>query len=988
MNQAPQQLPPTHHPMSPQAAFVASLHNHPTISSVHHRMWRWIWLWLCLFAATALACSSESTKKTEGQPCRESSECNTFLECRNLVCAPILSEASTETSASENPNTETVSDEEPSPTPDSGSSESASEPEPQSSDPSEESAAEPEKDENTGDTVAESTEEMSVDASDAAESTAPENAPEQLPETPTIPTGMFLRCTVQNSCQSGLKCVDGFCVQSCYRFSDPLDCPSPSHYVCTDKEFCTLPCRNSAGRDDATLCPVGMRCEGGACLAGASTSQGTGKEGDNCQINGCDGTLGLVCLPQLSQCVKMCDPRVGTAKNPSCSAQEECVPESRFSLTPFSPLQGVCVPLSTKKQGESCDIFAQQCLTDLRCDTSDNAPVCRALCDVRKGTSLNATCNLREYCDGSGLTYPQGICKPLPSRSTTGTDVFGTTCTALSCDSEKLLFCDGVENVCVKGCRPKDGVTTNSLCSLNEICVEELSYFAGPVRSHWGGRCLPPAQRNLGETCDTLNQRCRANLFCHNQRCHRECDASLGKENNPGCPASPAHHCQQLSTGLGICQTLCDPEQSLVTHPSCGVGQYCNCLDGQCCVGGVCPDVVYCAYSAVFATGQKKAGETCSSQDPKNQCDGSRSLFCRLGICETSCDPRKGKANNPNCSSSQECIGGSGITEGSPWQGICVATGTRKAGESCDSLQRCQDPLVCIGGLCEQPCDPKQGVTSHPSCADKRYCRKTLGIPLGGVCLPLPSGRTGKRLLGERCTNNPAFTNKSCDETKEFTCDEGQWLCVNACQPKDGVTNNPKCGLTEECVEQIQSHRGGLCVPPASRKLGEWCDSTHWRCIAGLVCSAGQCQTPCDPAKGATANPDCTSPQHRCIRGSGFDQKSQGVCMTSCDPTQGITTNSACSRTQLCLVDPGKVTSGLCVPVRSPGTGPRLANDACRNDDPDLQCGPNLVCATFSFGTRCTPTCDRSQGRLACNSPGWACLASTQSSTGGYCSPP
>lgn len=951
-------------------------------SPLQARRLPWYWLVCCVLVWLSMGCSSDTTKKTEGQPCRETSECNTPLECRNLVCAPIPQESTaTETSDGEISPEESPASTESTEIPES--TEHSDVKAEETVDGSLQDNPDTALEQNPSEDVAEAPE----SSQDATDSVSAEETQEQVPEQgPTIPPGMFLRCTVQSTCQTGLQCVQGFCVQPCYRFSDPLDCPSPAHYLCTEKEFCTLRCRDNTGQDDSLLCPVGMRCEDGACIAGASTSQGTAKEGESCQTNGCDGTLGLVCLPQLSQCVKICDPRLTT--NPSCSAQEECVPESRFSLTAFSPLQGVCVPKPTKKQGESCDIFAQQCISPLRCDSSDNTPVCRMICDLRKGTSLNAVCTLREYCDGSGSKYPQGICKPLPEKSSTGTDVFGAPCTTASCDSEKFLFCDGVENVCVRGCRPKDGVTTNSLCSLNEVCVEEVAYHNGAVRSHWGGRCFPPAQRSLGESCDAVNQRCRTGLLCHNQRCHKECDTSQGQENNPGCPTTAPHHCLALTNGLGICQTLCDPEKSLTAGSACAVGQYCHCLDGQCCVAGKCPDVVYCTYSAALTTGTKKLGEGCSSSDPKNQCDGSRNLFCRLGRCETSCDPRKGKTNNLHCSTTQECIAGSGISEGSPLQGLCVDKGVRKSGESCDSTLRCQDPLVCVGGICEQPCDPKQGIVANATCADTHYCRKTLGISQGGVCVRLPSGRTGKRLTGERCTHDPSLASKSCEEAKGLTCDEGQSICVNACQPKDGVTNNPKCGLTEECVENIQSHRGGLCVPAASHRQGEWCNTTHQRCLTGLICSRGQCHTPCDPAKGETNNTDCPSSKHRCIRGVGFDQKTQGVCFVQCDPSQGVTTNAACTRTQLCQADAGKVTTGLCVPLQPAGTGTQKANDACRQEDPDLRCGPDLVCASFSFGSRCTPTCDRSQGRQACNNPGWACLASTSSSTGGYCSPP
>lgn len=948
------------------------------------RWFRALGLWFVLVGFTALGCSNP-TKKGVGESCQATSDCADNLICQNQKCA-----------AEGEGSTESTADSDNEPTPEDGEEPTQNGPEegPIQEDPTESTDTEASTSEGDADGGSDN-EGSNLDAGpgDSDEASSPEESgemgPETSPERPQPPTGMFLRCTVSNSCGSGLQCVDGFCAKPCFPYSDPLDCPAPAYYVCSSKNVCLLRCRDSAGEDNTLLCPAGMYCASGICSPGATSPQGAKVEGDSCKPGECDGTQGYVCLPGTGVCVKSCDPRRAISGNPLCKKDEECLVESRFSLAAFSPLQGVCALKPGRKLGESCDFFAQRCGSNLRCISGANGRLCRAVCDVRKGASLNPTCNKREYCEGQGLTYPQGVCLPLPARTPSGAKGIGNRCIPGECDRNQYLFCDVVENKCAKVCSPKDGITRNSLCPTTEVCVDERTYnTTGAVSSFLGGRCMPPATQKLGEGCDSTNLRCRSGLLCHNQRCYKACDATQGKLKNPDCSTTAAQECVPLRAGAAICQTVCDPNKGLANNASCAVGQYCNCLGGRCCSGGACPDVVYCAYSGLFANGRKRLGDSCSNQDANSQCDVRRSLFCRFGQCETACDPRKGRTGNPNCSPTQECVTGIGYTESSPLQGMCVAKGTQDEGKSCDSTNRCADPLVCVSGKCEKTCDPSQGVVANTTCAFTHYCKATLGISDGGVCSPLPQGQTGKRELNKSCTNSFSFPTKSCDKSKGLSCDENIHRCAKACQPRDGVTNNPKCSAGEECVEDIQSFLGGLCVAPASRKAGEWCNSTSNRCGAGLVCEQGLCQTPCDPTQGVSGNPSCSGSSFRCRRLPGFGKANQGVCVSVCNPSVGVVGNSACNSRQICVAEVGSQTSGFCTPVAAPENGPRLANDSCKDDDPDLLCGPNLVCATFGFGQRCTPVCDRRKGTQACNSLSWVCLASTRSSTGGYCSPP
>ncbi len=938
-------------------------------------------LWLLLVGLLAGGCS-QTTKKGIGEACQDTTECADNLVCQAQVCAEASGEFSGEASA-ENADEFSANGEEPEPTQDKtnepASSETSGEATTDVMDAGGSSEGEP--GENNG------------GADESGEVSAPEGAGESLPETsterPLPPTGMFFRCAVSNACNAGLQCIDGFCVKSCYPYSDPLDCPAPAFYACSSKNVCLLRCRDSSGQDNTLLCPEGMRCASGICTPGATAPQGSAKEGDSCKPGDCDGSLGLVCLPGLGSCVKACDPRTAAAGNPSCSANEECVLESRFSLAAFSPLQGVCAPKASKKSGEPCNFFAQRCGGNLRCISMDATSLCRAECDLKNGAALNPACNRLEYCEGQGLTYPNGICRPLPPRTSTGTKGIGVACAPGECDRSKFLFCDVVENQCAKVCSPKDGVTRNNLCATNEVCIEERSYnLQGTTQSFLGGRCAPPANRNLGETCDAITHRCRSGLACYGQRCHKVCDLSKGATKNPDCPTQADHGCASVRDGLALCRVMCNPTQGLADNPSCPVGQYCDCLGGRCCVGGACPSTAYCTSSNIFSTGTKRLGESCSDQDPQRRCDSSQSLFCRMGQCETACDPRKGRTGNPNCSPSQECVTGLGITESSPFQGVCETAGTKKEGESCSSTSRCADGLVCVAGSCEKACDPSQGVVANATCAFTHYCNETLGAPQGGACTPLPQGQIGKREEGKPCTNSFSFRNKSCDKSKSLACDENQGICVKACQPRDGETSNPKCSTGEECVEDIQSFLGGVCVAPASRKLGEWCNSTSARCVSGALCVSGLCQAPCDPSQGTTSNPDCPGSSYRCQQLPGFGKATQGVCVNTCNPSVGVAGNSACNARQICVAESGSQTVGLCTPVAAPNNGPLALNQSCNDDDPDLQCGAKLVCASFSFGQRCTSTCDRKQGQTACNTVGWVCLASTRSSTGGYCSPP
>ncbi|TNE52093.1 MAG: hypothetical protein EP343_01460 [Deltaproteobacteria bacterium] len=283
---------------------------------------------------------------------------------------------------------------------------------------------------------------------------------------PTITKKLGESCTQpQETCDTGLRCIQG---------------------------FCRVPCDQAKGLDSNPDCSAGQRCRG-YCYTPPSFKQGTQALGDSCSQKACDGSAKLFC--QNTVCVKACDPSQGT----SCASKQRCV------INHESPLAGICELKPTQKVGEACAANdpAQTCQAGLFCYKG----TCVQACDPNQ----SSTCKAGEHCAYHPPSPTLGGCtstKLTEGQPCSNFDLSKSCDSGLLCLPNKLSqfkcvkpsqklnqFCDDKQKSCVSGlscwggrcltsCDPKAGTSNNKACQTTETC-----HYAPSVPQD--GVCLP-----------------------------------------------------------------------------------------------------------------------------------------------------------------------------------------------------------------------------------------------------------------------------------------------------------------------------------------------------------------------------------------------------------------------------------------------------------------------------------------------------------------
>lgn len=598
--------------------------------------------------------------------------------------------------------------------------------------------------------------------------------------------------------------------ESCSKFATP---EKPEYHACEDKLECFQGkcqdgCDPSKGQSTNPVCKEGFFCNGqgtrGVCAALPTKKQGTKKIGEACsnvtKERFCDGDKGLFC--NYPKCAKACDPRKGKDGNTACGANEECIEETSYSF-----LGGVCLAKASKKEGETCNSTDQRCLSGLNChfgrcgkacDGKKPQPdvcgadswcyttgdICVKKCDPQDGVTANAKCAVGHFCRSSTTTYKPGYCRPLPGFKQ-GTKQLNEACSSLTanllCDGAKKLYCYTSSKTCQKACDFRKGATSNPGCSAGEECTESIT-------SPLGGVCLPQASQKLGEVCNSTDKRCTAQLKCDLGHCAKVCDSK--KPQPDVCAAT--EFCNTTNT----CRTKCDPKKGVVGNTACSAGQYCRGVTAGTAKPG------YCSYLPKKTTGTKKAGETCSTSDPKEFCDGSAELTCFQTKCVKACDPSKGKTGNPNCSAQDECTE---TVTSSHLGGSCIPKPNQKENEECDgAIKRCQSGLTCITfgtkAFCQKDCDPKK----TGECAAGYKCEALQGG--GAVCI-----KTLQKIrkLYEECGGAPM--------TPEYDDCDAKYVCAGTRSTKNHClekcdTKNPTCPNGFVCLPLSSTSTNGVCA--------------------------------------------------------------------------------------------------------------------------------------------------------------------------------
>ncbi len=762
-----------------------------------------------------------------------------------------------------------------------------------------------------------------------------------------------------NRCVSGLECYLGRCATKC---STKQPCPSKSDACYYGR--CLAKCDPKNGT--FKTCKTGYYCNAisygsakpGVCKPLPPFHSGSQKLGDSCSTTKpCDGSKKLYCSGRYSgKCVKACDPRkTSNGSNSDCSSTEECVEE-----TTYSPLGGVCKKKSSQNIGDPCNSTDKRCKAGLICynsicykkcsqnsDCSSSQAcysyrnICVTKCDPKKGPF--DTCQNGYYCSKSYSVSP-GYCEKLPPFSQGKNDLGDACSKSKPCDGSKKLYCTGsYSGKCVKACDPrKTSNGSNPDCSSNEECNVDTYY------SPLGGKCVSKGSKNIGEACNSTDQRCKSGLICYNSICYKKCSK------DSDCSSSQACYSYR-----NICVTKCDPKK----------GTFASCTSGYYCTSSSVVSPGYCNHLPPKKKGPKKLGETCSNYTSSQFCNGDAGLVCNYPKCVKACDPRKtSNGSNPACSSSEECIEDTSI---SFLGGKCVSKGTKKLGEACNSTdKRCISGLYCYSGKCVGTCDPAKATpATNPDCSTGTYCYTYSSSSKGGICKPLPPKQKGPKKLGEACSTYTS--SRFCNGDAGLVCKYPK--CVKACDPrKTSNGSNPACSSSEECIEDTSiSFLGGYCLLKGTKKVGEACNSTDKRCLPGLSCDSGFCYKSC-------ANSSCTSPKACYPYGK--------ICVDKCDPAKNKITT--CPQGYYCASTSTNLKPGYCRHLPEFKYGTKKLGESCSNYTVSKFCDgkANLYCDYPKCVKACDPRKSQPNGSHPACASGEKCNITTSSPLGGQCS--
>ncbi|TNE44623.1 MAG: matrixin family metalloprotease [Deltaproteobacteria bacterium] len=625
-------------------------------------------------------------------------------------------------------------------------------------------------------------------------------------------------CSSSSECGSCRSCSGGTCQPSnplasttCKACKADADCGNQGK--CVDGpagKRCLQTCTGNC-------CPQGYRCivSGADRLCTPETSvcpEIKCSKNEDCGANG--NCLSDKCQPpnppyDTQQCHKSC------SSDGDCNANHKCVERI--------PGQKYCAPLCSA---------GQLCPSGLHCRPAVNGiNVCLPVNPFFCPCSNNGQCPFGQVCDNN-------ICK------TSGGEVLFAPCTE-SAACQKGLQCLRTTSGsrCVKTCNP-------GTCPNGTLCAPATSGVS---------ICLGAKDRDIGQSCDGLQFRCKDNRTCIRLSrqalsgyCVETCSLSQGCTSGGACnlQSSLFRYCEcgdNDNCGQGrTCQTVGKApftfKQCVCTSPPCNdlcnnqtcdadKGENCSNCPNDCpcrltesCVKGVCTDP-----STTCGNGTCDPSENCGTcaQDcpcpqgevcQNNQC-GKPSENCGDGTCDT----------NENCSTCPtDCVCPSGTACN---QGACNAVskcgdGSCDSGENCSSCaQDCACPTgqSCQSGVCQPSGSTCGNVVCDPD-EDCSTCPEDCGCPSGQVC------RSGSCVINDGrdvCGNNKC----------EINVGENCTTCPSDCG----------CPSKHVCQAGICRPADSLCRP---EQQTETCDPATGQCTVECNqegCSCDQNQAPTNP---------------------------------------------------------------------------------------------------------------------------------------------
>ncbi|XP_027901001.1 latent-transforming growth factor beta-binding protein 1-like isoform X3 [Xiphophorus couchianus] len=271
-----------------------------------------------------------------------------------------------------------------------------------------------------------------------------------------------------------------------------------------------------------------------------------------------------------------------------------------------------------------------------------------------------------------------------------------------------------------------------------------------------------------------------------------------------------------------------------------------------------------------------------------------------------------------------------GRCENSPGSFRCVCYhGYRLAGNTCEDVDECVDPLQCPGQECVNmpgsyrcsPCQPGLGLLNG-ICTDIDECR--LSPCSGGRCENTPGSfrcvcRHGYRLQNNTCTDVDECAEPSQCPGQMCVNSVGSYRCVS-CRPGYTLTNRQctdvdecasagACDAEQVCVNSVGSFRCDCRPGYRSSGLGRRCTDVN-ECLEGDFCfSRGECvNTPgsytcvCSPGFRLSENRTACLDVDECVSSGGSvcpSRRCENIigsfrCLAACQAGQRVAADGSC----------------------------------------------------------------------------------------------